>query len=54
MDLVRLRLLIGTQQYVADQLGVARETISRYEREGAEVPQWYIAALEGLRSRQDS
>lgn len=54
IDLVRKRLLIGTQQQVADQLGVARETISRYEREGAEVPQWYMVALEGLRARQDS
>ncbi len=52
MDLVRLRLLIGTQQQVADELGVHRVTINGYEREGTEVPEWYRAALEGLRARK--
>jgi DNA-binding XRE family transcriptional regulator len=52
MNLVRKRLLIGTQQKVADQLGIHRVTVAVYEREGTEVPAWYEAALDGLRVRQ--
>lgn len=49
--LTRLRSMretLGTQVAVGKQLGVAAESISRWERGVVVVPRWYVHALTGL------
>lgn len=46
----RIRERIGSQVQVAEWLGVAPQTISRYETGALAIPTWYPLALSGLES----
>jgi transcriptional regulator with XRE-family HTH domain len=49
-----LRKSIGTQEEVAQRLGLNRRTVGDYERRSAAPPEWYVLALEGLAAKQKS
>ena len=53
LTITRKRLGL-TQAGLAVRLGIARETVVRYERGQLEPPAWYALALAGLEAERES
>ena len=53
LEIRELRRKLGTQQQVADALGISRRSVTTYEKDPERAPAWYRLALVGLAAKKE-